>query len=88
MSDLILTKLRAIDEKGEYERSPVIEGRLNICLPRVVHKNHWEKYGSEAVQRTLASLIKLGLLRAGKKLNQKSKVVASEHHVVVTKFTD
>jgi hypothetical protein len=88
LSDLILTKLRAIDEKGEYERSPVIEGRLNICLPRVVHKNHWEKYGSEAVQRTLASLIKLGLLRAGKKLNQKSKVVASEHHVVVTKFTD
>jgi hypothetical protein len=33
LSDVIMQKLRAIDAKGSYERSPMIDGRLNINLP-------------------------------------------------------
>ncbi len=67
LSDTILQKLRQIDQQGAYERSPVIDGRLNINLARVIHKNNWvSRYGSEAVQRTISSLLKLGMLGRGK----------------------
>jgi len=74
LSDVIMQKLRAIDAQGSYERSPTIDGRLNINLPRVIHKGDWaSKYGSEAVQRTVAALVKLGQLGKGQKYNTKRK---------------
>jgi hypothetical protein len=86
LSVTIMSTLRRIAAEGKYERSPVIDGALHINLARVVHNFGWEKYGVEAVQRTVASLIKLGQLQQGKKLNTKSKIVSSKHHVVVTDF--
>jgi hypothetical protein len=82
-----MQKLRAIDAAGSYERSPVIDGRLNINLARVIHKCDWaSKYGSEAILRTVAALVKLGQLGKGQKYNTKKKVVFSEFHVTVAKF--
>src|SRR5260370_16136823 len=87
LSNVNMKKLRAIDAQGSYERSPTIDGRLNINLPRVIHKGDWaSKYGSEAVQRTVAALVKLGQLGKGQKYNTKKKVVPSSFHFTVTKF--
>jgi hypothetical protein len=87
LSDIIMKKLRAIDAKGSYDRSPLIDGVLNINLARVIHKCDWAgKYGSETLQRAVAALVKLGQLREGQKYNTKRKVVKSRFHFIVTKF--
>lgn len=86
LSVTVMSTLRRIAKEGKYERSPVIGGVLHINLARVVHNFGWEKYGVEAVQWTVASLIKLSQLQQGKKRNTKSKIVSSKHHVVVTDF--
>ena len=87
LSDVVMQKLRAIDAKGVYERSPVIDGVLNINLPRVVNNGDWpSKYGSEAVLRTVGALVKLRLLRKGHRYNTRKKVVPSDFHFTVTKF--
>ncbi len=88
LSTIIMDTLTRIDADGKYERSPVINGNLNINITRVIHKYDWKRYGIEAVQRTIASLIKAGLLQPGFKLNTKGKVVSSKFHVVVSRFLD
>jgi hypothetical protein len=86
LSTLILNTLARIDAEGKYERSPVINGNLNINVTRVIHQNNWKRFGIEAVQRTIASLVKSGLLQQGFRLNTQSKIVLSKYHVVVSRF--
>lgn len=87
LSDVVMQKLRAIDAKGVYERSPVVDGVLNINLARVVNNGDWaSKYGSEAILRTVAALVKLGLLGKGHRYNTKKNVVPSPFHFTVAKF--
>lgn len=87
LSEVVMQKLRAIDAKGVYERSPVIDGVLNINLARVVNNGDWaSKYGSEAILRTVAALVKLGLLGKGHRYNTKKNVVPSPFHFTVAKF--
>jgi hypothetical protein len=86
LSSVIMDTLTRIDANGAYDRSPVIQGRLNINLARVIHKYNWKRYGIEAVQRTVQSLTKSGQLQQGFRLDTQGKVVRSKHHVVVTRF--
>jgi hypothetical protein len=90
---VILDTLRRIDAEGKYERSPVIDGRLCISIPRVIHKNKWEKYGLDVVMRLIDAMVKTGQLTHGKKYNagkpgseQERVAVPSKHHVVVVRF--
>jgi hypothetical protein len=65
----------------------VIKGNLHINVARVIHNFGWTRFGIEAVQRTISSLIKTGRLKAGQRLNTKGKLVPSKHHIVVTDFS-
>jgi len=88
LSGLIMAKLRAIDAKGFYSKSPVIDGRLNINLARVISNHGWtDKYGAEPVNRTLQALVKLGQLAKGSRLSTQKKVVDSDYHFRVQKHS-
>src|SRR5439155_22754899 len=82
LSNLILDTLRRIDQQGSYERSPVIDDRVQINLARVIRNNNWARFGIEAVERTIKSLIKTGQLKEGYRYNTKGKLVPSKHHTV------
>ncbi len=95
LSSVILETLRRIDKEGKYERSPVIDGRLCISIPRLIKNNKWEKYGADVVMRQLEALVKVGQICWGKKYvagrpaeNQveSRKAVPSKMHVVVVRF--
>jgi hypothetical protein len=102
LSTVILDTFRRIDAEGKYERSPVIDGRLCISVPRVIHKNHWEKYGVDVVMRMIDALVKAGQLTYGKKYRvgkpgveergvgkpgvEERVAVPSKMHVVVVRF--
>ena len=82
-----MQKLQSIDARGEYERSPVIDGRLNINIARVVAHSNWaRKYGAEPITRTLAALVKLGQLAKGRRINTKKSMVPSNEHFVVIRL--
>jgi hypothetical protein len=90
LSTIILDTLRRVDKDGQYERSPVIEGRLCISVSRVFRNNHWEKYGADVVDRLIAALVRTGQLTYGKKYAaggdpDTKRVVDSKHHVVVVR---
>jgi hypothetical protein len=87
LSAVIMDEFRKIDAKGSYERSPIIEGKLNINVARVIHNRNWAyRFGAEVVTRTVSALMKAGQLGEGHRLNQKGSVVPSKFHVTVTKF--
>jgi hypothetical protein len=92
LSTIVLDTLSRIDKEGVYERSPVIEGRLQIGLARVINKFGWKKYGADAIYRQVKALVDCGQLMYGLKYaegkpgGEGRKIVASKMHVVVVRF--
>jgi len=89
LSTIVMDTLSRIDKEGKYERSPVIDGRLQINVPRVISNHDWKKYGLDVVMRTIDSAVRAGQLLYGKRFAEgnpgkaERRTVECKHYVIV-----
>src|ERR1019366_4153094 len=89
LSTIIMDTLTRIDREGHYDQCVVIDGALQISIPRVIHQLGWKRYGIGEVWRTIKDLIQTEQLRygykykAGNLAGEKVKVKSDKHVMVV-----
>lgn len=92
LSTIIMDTLTRIDAQGSYDQCVVIDGALQISIPRVIHQMGWKRYEIGDVERTIKSLVGTGQLKFGYRYKagnlpgtEKAKL-KSDKHIMVTRF--